>query len=324
MNKRILKGVIGASVVSAAMIIAAADCGGIDPDPNVCDPATAATDCPEDGELCHPALLECVQNCVTDDTACPVDAPTCNEEAADGTRPLDEGGFENLCVCVDDTDCGAGEICDPTEFRCVEGDAPACEVDGDCTDEALPFCVEGACVACNVDDDCGEFESCTDNACVGIACDLIDDGQCTDVEALCDGTNCADPDLVTGDCTGANSFDTARVANGPLVYDVDFERDPDLDVNCEGLNGDAYAIFVAAHDNDDDIPDVESNTQFTWAEDGSAVQFASASPVWTDGGAEEGTVLATVCFVTPPETIAIQIEDDAGNVSNVFCEGLAP
>jgi hypothetical protein len=315
MNKAFAKkSLLGIGVSIAALVFGAAGgdgcTGGLNP--AQCSPDTEATDCGAEGdEVCHPIDLVCVPNCAIDVGACDGDAarPVCND--ADN-RVVDDPAFNNMCVCGADSDCGEGETCDPTSHECVEGEAGPCVDDNDC-DVATEACVEGACVIveCGIDEDC-----------FAAGGDITGEGPGGE---LCveDTFQCEDPDVVEGDCPAANSFPTAREATGPLLFDTEFVADPDLDTLCDGIGGDAYTFFAFFHDEDGNMPvaDEEDGNSFTWAEDGSEVQFASDFPFW-GGDGTDGDVLSVICFVTPPTTIAGQLIDNGDNASNAACADL--
>lgn len=180
------------------------------------------TDC-EGDDFCHVYLKVCVANCVVETDACGDDLPVCNEEDANGQRPLDNADFNNVCVC-DDTSCGAGQVCSTEYGVCidscdatdadacpdVDGEAqacyalggdnycqPACSVDADCPATA-PFCDDttGQCLAgCNSTDDlaieCGEEELCDQlsGECFGACVSVGEQDTCLDGEVCVpDGT----------------------------------------------------------------------------------------------------------------------------------------
>ena len=310
------KSLLGIGVGVAALVFGAAggDCGGgVGATP--CSPETEATDCGADGdEVCHPIDLVCVPNCAIDTGACDGDAarPVCND--ADN-RVVDDAAFNNMCVCGADSDCGEGETCDPTAHECVEGEGGPCTVDAECPDPDNETCIDGACVPveCGIDEDC--FEANGDLQGAGPGSELC-------VEAT---FQCEDPDVVEGDCPAANSFPTARETNGALFYDLEFTADPDFDELCDllvsGTSG--HTVFGFFHDADGDMPveDAEDGNSYQFAEDGDAPSFASDFPIW-GGDGTNGTVLAILCYVTPPSQVGSQLYDQADNASNVGCADL--
>ena len=129
------------------------------------------TDCTGD-DFCHPYLLTCVANCVVETDACGSDTPVCNEEDADGNRPLPNADFNNVCVC-DDTSCADGEVCSSDYGVCI----PTC----DATDAAACPDVGGEAQACyGLGDDNYCQPACTANTDCSTDAPICDvtSGQC--------------------------------------------------------------------------------------------------------------------------------------------------
>ena len=145
-------------------------------------------------------------------------------------------------LCVDDDDCGEGQICvdgqcitpsgcqtdeDCAEAEiCVDGECvtpPGCQTDEDCTEGEI--CVNGECVPpseCQTDEDCDDNDACTTDVCdpgsgcIHVPIDTCVDGDpCTvdscDPEIGCvhepldceDGDPCTINDCFEGECTTA-------------------------------------------------------------------------------------------------------------------------
>ena len=60
--------------------------------------------------------------------------------------------------------------------------------------------------------------------------------------------------------------------------------------------------------------------EFLWSEDGSSATFSTnALEFGADATDATGDVTMVICFVTAPESLAVQIGDQSSNVSNVAC-----
>ncbi len=173
------------------------------------------TDCP-DTDQCHPGLGICVQDCSLDDAdTCGAAAPVCNEADDEGIYPLEafdadaDQAYRLLCICIEDSDCGSDEICDPDTLECVAGESTdECTVETEATDCAEgEVCTDGTCVP-------DEVETCTD------------DPECFAEGGLCDfgvTDQCVLADELTATCSDA---DSAPAQAGPphiVVYSYSIE-----------------------------------------------------------------------------------------------------
>ncbi len=242
----------------------------------------------------------------------------------------------------------------PAIVGCAAGDtgSDVCTKDFDCQEDGFPICDldDGACVpscavegneceapeTCNADNYCsdetpgegeGEGEGETDE------CDIDDD--CYGTDELCDEaatpTTCEDPDVLLGTCTEANAFGT-RETDGPLIYDLTLERTAGIDSDCAaavaGTTG--YTASFSYHDRESDAytdSTTDENTAysvFKFSRDGTndlpATLPLTIVGIGTVGN--DGVVDMPICFMSAPASIAVQIEDKAGNVSNAACSGL--
>lgn len=353
-----------AATAALTLPLGAADCvslGGVGGDAGPA-PCELSTDCPGT-ERCHPVDKVCEAECI-DDLDCSGDRPRCNvrETAAGSDEPtyiLEVEGIRDLCICDDDS-CAEGEECSPDTGTCVPSGSVTCDPtnNGDeCPDEQ-PFCSEGVCKAgCDSDDElkleCTGDQFCGDDgACVDLCSpvgDVNDDDEvcgvdgryeeicdhdvCLDDNQLCEDDSdfdtfnqCDDPDAVLAYCDAADSFPGGRENGGPVVYDVDFERDADLDEDCDSAvaGTDGYTLTFLYWDADGDAysGNTGSYAAYRWAEDGSAPANATLPLGFAAADGTSGVAVMTVCFASPPDTIAVQIEDQAGNRSNVACAPL--
>lgn len=250
------------------------------------------TDC-DGSDQCHPGLGICVQDCTADDAdACPADlAPTCNGPDEDGNYPLEledpnaNQAYRLLCVCINDGDCGTGEICDPDTRECVEG--------------------EGG------DEDAGP-----DNTCV-------DDSDCLENGELCTTEDtCLLADDLTSDCDAAADAPLQGGTDDIVIYNIETLAEPeaggcmDANDNPLPLRSFFFEIYseedLTAHDAQDILtrPGFAAGVFFENA-DGAET---SIDPV--DGFDNEYTAIAYICG-NPPEAAAQVVTDN--NTSNAYC-----
>lgn len=322
---------------------------------------TSDTDCP-DQQQCHPTLQICEDFCTTDDdcggdrptcnvqgdagpildVGALIDICICNADScAEGEECSEETG---TCVPAGADTCDPannGSDC-PTELPfCDQGVCKAgCDADTDPRLECDPnteICdiASGECV-----DKCSPVgspnpldadEVCLADGTYELACD--NEFDCIDAEQLCqfDATaaefnQCVAPDAATNICPAGAEFAGGRDADGPIIYDVEFAADPDFDADCDtAVSG--TSAYVASFFYDDPTNDaytsqsVDSFNSFLWAEEGSNPSVSTLA-LGFSGDATSGVAFMTICFATPPDTIAVQIEDNAGNASNVACADL--
>ena len=285
-----------------------------------CTP-TPTADCVGDADcdgndLCHPTLKQCVTNCAIDGAdLCGDTAPVCNEG---DPRPLDDDAFNSMCVCIADSDCTTeGEICDLTDHVCTAGDAAGpCTADSECAE--------------------GEFCDLTDpdnGVCSSNACTTND--ECTERGRVCDigGTGtCEDPDLTLGGCAEAAAFASTRATGGPVLYAddvaVDFKPDAVQDDTCDGIvaGSSAYVVQLDFFDAEGDgfveaDPNADKFNALKFSRDGTTSSVLTGEPTLGEDG-KDGLYFGLLCFVNVPTTIALQLEDKNGNVSNAYCADL--
>lgn len=264
-------------------------------------------DC-EDSDQCHPGLGVCVQDCTLDTAdACPAEAPVCNEADDDGSYPLEvadpdaDQAFRLLCVCVEDSDCGADEICDPDIRECVPGESTAdeCVDDTDCGEDEL--CIDGGCEA-----------FCDDYACAA------DGDLCRLDDAAPDFNQCVIAESETAWCADA---DDAPAQSGPPHIVVYAHEAGPTSANACGENGDLTlrAFFF----------DVLAGTEITVDDihranfDAGGDRFFNHATDTEVDDLEDGDYLVTVYVCGNPNDIALYI-DTGDAVSNAYCFDATP
>ena len=343
--------------------LGAADCIGpitpVDDEPLPCE---LDTDCPG-LEQCHPTLLVCEAECI-DDLDCDGDRPTCNIKASeDEPYIIEADGIRDLCVCNENS-CAEGEECSMETGLCIPADANTCDPannGSDCPAE-MPFCDAGVCKAgCDSEEElrlmCSEDQNC--DAGTGTCVELCtvgeenpdngdevcgvngtfeaycDDDTCLDANQLCEPDSeyetfnqCDDPDSVIGYCDAADAFPSLRDDDGPVIYELDYERDSSLDGDCDsavsGTMGYLVSFFYWSEaDEAYDSQNPDSYAAFKWAEpDGSPLVSTLALGFSDDADSTSGVAVMTICFASAPDQLAIQIEDKTGAKSNAGCAWL--
>ena len=86
-------------------------------------------------------------------------------------------------ACLQNSDCPAGQVCDPVQNVCLQVSATTCTTEKDCaSNTAAPHCKPGSngkpgvCVACVNDTQCAAGEVCSSNTCVVKQC--LADADC--------------------------------------------------------------------------------------------------------------------------------------------------
>jgi hypothetical protein len=94
--------------------------------------------------------------------------------------------LNHLCVaCLDATDCGAGQICDSSFFRCEK----SCQNVNDC--DASHFCSRNVCVECRVNSDCPSMHGHPNMSCFAEFCvECSDDTECPQDKPSCQAFHC--------------------------------------------------------------------------------------------------------------------------------------
>ncbi len=178
--------------------------------------------CADDGLFCDGSeVCDAVQDCVSTGDPCAV-GEFCNE----ATDTCDECAVDADCddgvACTDDT-CVAGScVYPPNDANCPEdglfcnGDE-FCDAAADCSHSGNP-CPPGkvcndatdTCDDCRADGDCDDGIVCTDDACVGGACQFTpNDAACPDDGQFCNGDEFCDAALgclSTGDPCAPTGF----------------------------------------------------------------------------------------------------------------------
>ncbi len=196
---------------------------------------------------------------------CAPDGGSCG--AACGLTPADCTGRADMvnpttCICVEcieDTDCGAGQVCTPGG-ECITSGAPCASI-SDCPVGQICDSRVGTCVECITPGDCATGEVCVGGICQGCECDpgfrCNVAGECVAVGG--DTSDCGGDDSVcedaafelsgdpaaTGACDGTVGCYTPGVCNGsflgggglpiPLPIPGDFGGSTDVfDAPCPG------------------------------------------------------------------------------------------
>ena len=141
--------------------------------------------------------------------------------------------------CVNDEDCGEGEIC--IDGDCFVEEEIDCVDDEDCVDG---ICIDGDCVECAEDNDCAEGEICDNNVCVEepVYVECFEDNDCAE------GFTCIDHECVEEELSPLSG---ARCGDG---YDNDGDGLIDmLDEGCESSEDDDERNECGdGYDNDND------------------------------------------------------------------------
>jgi hypothetical protein len=313
MNLNMNKGLAAVSVAFGLTFMFACTPGGTGTEPDCTDD----TDC--EGTLqCHPITQTCEEDCTLDDAAaCPAEAPVCNgPDADDGTYPLEnedanaDQALRLLCVCVVDSDCGDGEICNAATAKCEAGES---------TEDAGPDPDE--CTVATVAADCDADQVCVDGTCED---ECIDD-SCLPAGELCDIDDSVDTynqcviaeDLTAGCADAANA--PAQAGGPTVIYDVEYIVDT---ADACGTNGDlslwAYlvSIYSEVDISGDDAAAVANMYRPGFAANSN--KFIDAYSLEAVAGvANEYTVTVEICDPLN-EDEAVQFDDDT-NTSNAFC-----
>lgn len=125
-----------------------------------CEPSCTDDTMCEADELCHPGLGACVECADDNDCVGNGDGPLCDPvrlKCVDCLDARDCGVASPFCIngdceeCIQNTDCGAGQICD-NDLECRSN----CESDAQCDDGDRGHCIveTGVCVECERDSHC--------------------------------------------------------------------------------------------------------------------------------------------------------------------------
>ncbi|MGD2109673.1 MAG: hypothetical protein PVI86_09805, partial [Phycisphaerae bacterium] len=165
--------------------------------------------CDETNDICVDCLVDgdCDDSNVCTDDACV--GGVCQN--TNNTGPCDDGLYctdTDTCSggsCSGSGDTCPGQFCDETNDQCVD-----CFVDGDCDDSNLctdDACVGGACQNTNNTDPCDDGLYCTvTDACSG--------GSCVGSGDACPGQVCDETNDVCVDCLGDGDCDDGEYCNG--------------------------------------------------------------------------------------------------------------
>ena len=201
------------AVVCLLSLLALAACGGGE--------ESSSDDDPCDGK--------CLSNQVCDQgqcVACTSDAH-CTSAAAPVCRLAD-----NVCVeCVQDTQCGLGEVCDNSQCVTAGGETgDECATDDECAGDEV--CVSGSCQVCRIGTCNADSDSRCQSATIGgetswELCDsgICEDGACQDVQE-CEPGACHSE---SARCTNAGKIEAC---GSDTVCENNVCKDPTSDLDC--------------------------------------------------------------------------------------------
>ncbi|MFP2910684.1 outer membrane exchange protein TraA family protein [Pyxidicoccus sp. 3LFB2] len=142
-----------------------------DTDTNTCNECNEDSQCPK-GEIC--SNHQC-SPCATDDS-CAGNSCNC---CPNGTQcaALTPGASPSCVQCTSDSQCAAGQKCDPLNGTCVDS-VPECNTADACGPGCAkcpgerPFCLDGeVCVQCRNDMECGDGQFCESGECAASTTD---------------------------------------------------------------------------------------------------------------------------------------------------------
>lgn len=317
---------------------------------SICHPTLkeCVDNCLDESVTCGDATPDCVEpgagDTIVGDNAdfnnvCVCNADSCaeGEVCSDTTGQCEAAGDVK---CTDTLDVGADNPDDDTQYCAEDGTfADKCtktlDVGDENPDDATQYCadtgmfVEKCTETMNVGDEHADDAT---KVCVadGTFADKCVDTDCVANGALCqddieaDNFNeCAAPDEVTAFCAAADEFDGGRDAEGPVIWEVVYDPEPELDSECDAGKS-AYAMDFYYHDLEGDAyaaHSVPAYSNFKWSEEGQS-PLVSTLPLSfdDDSTASTGVAYMYVCFTSAPDAVAVQIADEAGNLSNVACD----
>ena len=201
------------AVVCLLSLLALAACGGGE--------ESSSDDDPCDGK--------CFSNQVCDQgqcVACTSDAH-CTSAAAPVCRLAD-----NVCVeCVQDTQCGLGEVCDNSQCVTAGGETgDECATDDECAGDEV--CVSGSCQVCRIGTCNADSDSRCQSATIGgetswELCDsgICEDGACQDVQE-CEPGACHSE---SARCTNAGKIEAC---GGETICQNNVCKDPTSEFDC--------------------------------------------------------------------------------------------
>ena len=258
--------------------------------------------CDADTEHCGPNG-ECAPNCTNDNSVGDV-----NES---DHVCLATGRWVALC---DDSECDDGTRCDTDvasdNFNyCVDLLTLPCDTNGEMYTDAAGqdhVCVDGTWeTACDADVCAPQWLLCQEDP------DKTTFNQCDDADNV---TN-------TG-CDGSASFTDLRDEDGPIIHHLAYGEADDQTLCDHDTGTTAYLVSFHYTDPDGDahITNSAGYDDFLWAEDDSGSSVSSNALMFESGASEEsGNASMVICFVSAPESLAVQISDASANVSNVAC-----
>jgi hypothetical protein len=319
-------------------------CDGETPVCNEDNGGTRPLDDPDYNNLCICSDTSCGEGRVCSATTglCE-DAP---EEGCADDVDCDEGFVCDVasgeCVadeCSDDTDCEEGFVCDIASGECIDDsctEAADCDANQDC-DVLTGECFD-LCTSVGAQDTCLDGEICVYDGTCSEPCDtdtcLLADELCYSNTEDADYNNCVAPDLETGRCDSAAEFDLPRTEadangdnSGPIIWDVEYYAEPAFDGDCPGNGSVAYVVDFFYQDADGDAyaaHSVDAYNNFLWVETGSTPSVSTWQLQFGDTvSGSAGDVGMVICFISEPAELAVQIKDEAGNLSNAACASLA-
>ena len=171
--------------------------------------------------ICQPELLKCVA-CLT--------SQDCADDADTGSTKCDTTRFS--CVCDDNADCKAGNVCFPgTAFNTCK--KKECDSSTECEPNPLKkTCEKGRCVECSQSSDCINDAAKTGKLCTNVgACGCESDGDCK--VGYCRFGVCQ-----AVECTKNDDCDPGKVCKVDVGHCVECASDTDCQNNPKGSHCD--------------------------------------------------------------------------------------
>lgn len=228
--------------------------------------------------------------------------PTCRAESVLG-RLRGEGFGGAAHIERNDNDARCDDLCSPVGS---EGGDGVCLADG----TRAPACQRSDCLTenrlCQLDPSNSRFNQ------------------------------CVTPGSVTAQCGAAGGFEGGRVDEGPVVFDLTYGPDSELDADCDAIESGtlAYSVSLTYQDLEGDMhfeagSDAEAGVTWVLPADeptddvpeppAPTVESGPAALAFDSADGTRGRLTFTLCDAESVPHRAVQIHDSAGHRSNVGC-----